>query len=171
MLSGITAPATVPWSKLVYESYRADNWDLYLANGDGSGEIRLTHGDAVDIELRLNRGCSRIALASDRNDNYDIFQSYRDGQSEIYVMNADGSAQTRLTWDSAYDGQPAWSPDGAQIAFTSRRSGEAIWLMGADGSNQRAVAACRYAQHPVWSPDGSQIAFDADGDNDEWNEI
>ena len=38
------------------------------------------------------------------------FTSGRDGNEEIYVMNADGSGQTRLTDDPAADTFPAWSP-------------------------------------------------------------
>ena len=38
------------------------------------------------------------------------FTSGRDGNPEIYVMNADGSAQTRLTNNPAYDSHPIWSP-------------------------------------------------------------
>ncbi len=38
------------------------------------------------------------------------FNSDRDGNNEIYVMNADGSGQTRLTDDPALDANPAWSP-------------------------------------------------------------
>ena len=36
------------------------------------------------------------------------FVSYRDGNPEIYLMNADGSGQTRLTQNSAFDYGPAW---------------------------------------------------------------
>jgi TolB protein len=36
--------------------------------------------------------------------------SSRDGNLEVYVMNADGSGQTRLTDNPAADGSPAWSP-------------------------------------------------------------
>jgi Tol biopolymer transport system component len=38
------------------------------------------------------------------------FESYRDGNFEIYVMNADGSGQTRITNNTANDESPDWSP-------------------------------------------------------------
>src|SRR5689334_19079267 len=47
------------------------------------------------------------------------FTSQRDGNPEIYVMNADGSGQTRLTNNPRGDEFPAWSPDGTKIAFAS----------------------------------------------------
>src|SRR5437773_3962774 len=45
------------------------------------------------------------------------------GTDEIYVMNADGTNQTRLTTNPAADIEPDWSPDGTTIAFTSNRDG------------------------------------------------
>src|SRR5512139_1785348 len=49
------------------------------------------------------------------------FVSTRDGNAEIYSIEADGAGLTRLTNNSAFDGEPAWSPDGQRIAFTSDR--------------------------------------------------
>ena len=49
------------------------------------------------------------------------FHSNRDGNWNIYVMNADGTGQTRLTDDPAADSWPSWSPDGRRIAFISPR--------------------------------------------------
>jgi Tol biopolymer transport system component len=73
-----------------------------------------------------------------------VFQSTRDGQPEIYVMNWDGSGQTRLTNNPAWDTAPVWSPDGTRILFTSLRDGPmspALYLMDADGKNQTRVTA------------------------------
>ena len=68
----------------------------------------------------------RIAFASDR-----------DGNWEIYIMNVDGSEQTRLTNNPADDLSHCFSPDGSKIAFTSDRDGNyEIYMMNADGSGQ-----------------------------------
>jgi Tol biopolymer transport system component len=60
--------------------------------------------------------------------------------SDICVANRDGSGLTRLTTHGGSDDNPAWSRDGTQIAFRSTRAphGQSqIWIMNADGSNQR----------------------------------
>ncbi len=55
-------------------------------------------------------------------------------------MNANGSAQTRLTDNAAADWLPDWSPDGRQIVFVSDRDGDnEIAVMNADGSGQRRL--------------------------------
>jgi Tol biopolymer transport system component len=67
------------------------------------------------------------------------FTSDRDVNREIYVMNAqDGSNQTNLTMNPAFDFDPSWSPDGTKLAFTSDRDGNTeVYVMNAqDGSNQ-----------------------------------
>jgi Tol biopolymer transport system component len=55
---------------------------------------------------------------------------------DIYVMNADGSAQRRLTDHPGQDRYPVWSPDGTLILFYSDRTPQGWYVMKADGSNQ-----------------------------------
>ena len=91
------------------------------------------------------------------------FTRWLDGDTDIYVMNPDGSGQTRITDQSGMDWMPAWSPDGSKIVFATTRHGVAnheIYLMNPDGSDQtRLTDSPSNDIWPSWSPDGSQIAF------------
>ena len=95
------------------------------------------------------------------------FASTREGVSQIFVVNFDGSDPTRLT--NLVDGacQPAWSPDGKRLAFTSPcnankeiYTGAQIFIMNADGSNLEPLPTVPGGDFdPAWSADGTQLAF------------
>jgi len=97
-----------------------------------------------------------------------VFTSLRDGNAEIYVMNDDGSDQTRLTRDAAIDARPAFSPDGRKIAFMSDRDGNyQIYVMNVDGSEvSRLTSGPAANHHPEFSPDGRKITFTGASDCD-----
>ena len=44
------------WSKIVFQSYRDGNWEIYSADGDGANQTRLTADPGIDTMPRLNRG-------------------------------------------------------------------------------------------------------------------
>ena len=94
--------------------------------------------------------------------------STRDGNDEIYIMNANGSGQTRLTFGLANDLNPTFSPDGTKIAFTSTRdSNGEIYIMNADGSNQTNLTNSPLRDRwPSFSPDGTKIVFASNRDSD-----
>ena len=95
-----------------------------------------------------------------------VFESDRDENREIYTMAPDGSNVQNLTNDPADDFNPAWSPDGSQIAFVSNRAGEGeeggqfIFIMNADGSDVHKLTPQNGSDYPVWSPSGEYVAYD-----------
>jgi Tol biopolymer transport system component len=84
---------------------------------------------------------------------------------DLWTIRPDGTALTRLTRTTAKEANPAWSPDGAKIAFDS---GGSIYVTDAQGKkpvNLSAVEADPASgscdSNPTWSPDGKQIALSA----------
>ncbi len=116
-------------------------WDIYVINADGSNETRLTFNQYDDFQPAWAWDGSKFAFVSTRDGECDASLASCNRDREIYVMNADGTGQSRLTNNSAFDNSPAWSSDGSKIAFISDRDGNRqIYVMNADGSNQTRLS-------------------------------
>jgi len=116
--------------------------------------------------LLLGLAClfTTIQLASQSTSKRIAFSSNRDGNSEIYVMNPDGTGQTRLTYSDAWDSLLSWSPSGNKIAFTSFRDGTfEIYVMNPDGTGQANLTNNPGSDsESCWSPDGRELVFSCD---------
>jgi TolB protein len=156
---------------IVFNSERDDdgtgeisNYEIYEMNKDGTNIRRLTDFPEWDTYPSISPDGKKVlwrrVLPTGGNT-----QSGRN--SEIFVMNRDGSSPVNLTNDPAFDGYPAWSPDGSKIAFASNRAGKTagnfhIYIMDADGSDVIKVLendAMVEDARPQWSPDGSRLLF------------
>src|SRR5437016_3659825 len=115
-------------SRIAFVTQRDGNPEIYVMNADGTGVTRVTNDP---------QGDGRPAFAPDGQSI--VFHSSRPaGKQEIWAVNLDGTGLTQLTRDSV-NFSPAVSPDGQTIAYVSvRDKNYDIWLMGRDGSNQRA---------------------------------
>jgi Tol biopolymer transport system component len=147
-----------------------DTYEIYSANADGNGLVKLTDTPGYDAEATISRDGKSI-----------VFTSAREGDLDIYVMNADGSGVRRLTERAGYDGGPFFSHDGSKIVYRASHPAEGkaledyrallekglirpgqldLWVMDADGSNKRQVTDNGAANFgPFWHPDGKRIIF------------
>ncbi len=103
-----------------------------------------------------------------------LFVSTRDGDYAIFGVAAGGGHEQRLTKGKGdpsspkglfFAIEPAWSPDGRQIAFVSKRDGVShVYVMQADGTGVRRLTDARAEDGgPTWSPDRRRIAFAREG--------
>lgn len=82
--------------------------------------------------------------------------------TQIYLMSTDGSSTPKqLTFSKEGAGQPAWSPDGSQLAFVRTVEGKPqVFLLPMQGGEANQLTKSRFgAGNPKWSPDGKKILF------------
>ena len=108
-----------------------------------------------------------------------VFSADFDGPASLWISGLDGSRLRKISQPSNNsvvntDMEPAWSPDGRQIAYrslTGESESSDIWIVQASGAYPLKLTANGAGNSsPAWSPDGRKIAFvsDKDGSNDIW---
>ena len=91
-----------------------------------------------------------------------VFSMSEAGYFHLFAYHPETLPITRLTYGDWDDLQPAISPDGTQIAFTSNRSGHwDLYLLDlTSGETTRFTDDLDYNGHPAWSSDGLWLAYD-----------
>jgi Tol biopolymer transport system component len=132
---------------------------LFVADGDTANNMLCVVGTDGSAPRLIAAPEAGIASARWSPDGTRIAFSYRAGHdSAVYVMDSNGDNQGRIATSALpdFDMSPAWSPDGAVIAFDGDGG---IAIANPDGSNLRTVASSVQGFRPVWSPDGERLLF------------
>ncbi len=146
------------------------DYDIFIANADGTNRRRLTRTPAYDAELE--------GVAPDGTI---VFTSHRDGNLDLYTMDREGKNIRRLTREPGYNGGAFFSSDGKKIVYRAyhpqtseemadfrkllaqrliRPKKAELIVMDRDGKNKRQLTrngAANWA--PSFHPNGRQIIF------------
>jgi Tol biopolymer transport system component len=136
----------------LYSSRFSGNWDIFLRRIGGEKPINLTEDcPEDDYQAVFSPDGGLIAFRSER------------GGGGIFLMGATGESVKRLT-DFGYN--PAWSPDGAQLAFatepildaSNRTTTSELWSIHIESGEKHRIFQGDSVQ-PSWSPHGLRIAY------------
>ncbi|BDW92876.1 DUF5050 domain-containing protein [Allomuricauda sp. XS_ASV26] len=132
-------------------------WSIHTMNSDGTDRKRLTHAkNTWDASPTWSPDGKKIAFGRHYKNAEGI------DQEEIWIMNADGSEQTRI--EPLTGGSPCFMKDG-RILFHSKSEDSEICIANSDGSN--IITLTNNTAEDWWpkiSPNGKQIAYSSDRD-------
>ena len=123
----------------------------------GGKEEKLFSGAGMITHPTWNRDGNRVLFSCTKSGHYNIWEY--DMPTETFTQLTDGVGE---------DSAPAYSPDGAMIAFVSKRDPQktgsqrdtGIWVMNSDGSKQRLITRGEdHDKHLTWSPDGVTLMY------------
>ena len=124
--------------RIVFESDRGGNQQLYVMGGDGSNQRRISVGG----------GGYATPVWSPRGD---LIAFTRTGSFQIGVMGPDGSAERILTRGGYAEG-PSWAPNGRAVMFTRGASSGQLWYVDVASGATRRVPTPLGGSDPAWSP-------------------
>ncbi len=153
-----TTPDFAPDGRsIVYASSITGRSQIYGADLDGRNLRRISYSRSIDVDPVVNpKTGAQIAFVSDRP-----------GTPQVYLMDMDGANVRRLSLGGGDAVQPAWHPEGENVAFSWTRGFEPgnynVFIINV--ATQELVQLTHGAgrnENPVFSPSGTHLAFTSD---------
>jgi TolB protein len=142
-------------------------YQVYVMNVDGSNVVQLTRSPLSDVvSFEWSPDSTRIAFVARATpqDAREVKSGAEIGPF-LYVMNADGTSQTKLLPNSPGEYYPTWSPDGKQILFSFHDFAEGdrlawgFYVINVDGTGRHQVLNVPICRQPSWSWSTNRLAF------------
>jgi TolB protein len=117
-----TAAEKARWKDSMENNYiLACPLDLWVMDVDGSNKKMILHNGATNFAPSWHPDGKRIIFASNMDDWHSDIKQY--GHNfELYLINLDGTALTRITYNNVFDSFPMFSADGKKLVWASNRN-------------------------------------------------
>jgi len=184
-------PASPRSGQIVFSSNRSGPWRIWLIKADGSDLKQLTkqETDDSDVDPMFSPDGKTVLFTSTRGGKAGVWKMLLDeskperlcdgdqaewspqGEKIAFRRNerivtrdlSNGKEITLSPDDWPHCSGPAWNPDAKSIAFAARwESGNAIYIVPAEGGKPVKVYDKQGACEPHWSPDGSRIVYETE---------
>jgi eukaryotic-like serine/threonine-protein kinase len=157
VLPSATPVPTEEIGQIAFVSDRTGSMQIWVINEDSKNARQISNVPEGACQPSWSPDGQQIAFISPCYRKQP--QVYEDAQ--IYLMSVDGS-NVRLMPNTVFgDFDPAWSPDGDRIAFTSVRTGRPhIFVVNLKDNSLQELSDTRFPDiQPAWHPGGKQLAF------------
>lgn len=143
---------------IAFASTRDGNYEIYMINPDGSGEVRLTENDYDDFYPTLRWDGKKIAFSSS------VATKKGPPQKDIFIMDIATRKTKRMTRTPEDEIALNWSPDGKKIAYSKYVRGQPdIFILDlATRTSTRITYNPGEDLNPVWTSDSKYLVFSSD---------
>jgi serine/threonine protein kinase/Tol biopolymer transport system component len=148
--------------QVAFASTRLGLPQLFRVNADGTDLVQITSMEQGACQPSWSPDGLQLVFISPCGGRGEFYETIYN-ESSLYIINADGTGLKQLTPSPGSDFDPAWSPDGERIAFTSVRDGfRQIYALDVESLAVTLLTNTEdtiESSQPAWSPDGSRIAY------------
>jgi TolB protein len=140
-------------TKIYFVSSRSGSKEIWAMDYDGQNQHQVTHLGSISLSPRISPDNTRIAFASLGREGWTI---------RMYSLELNRLVNFPAGTDGGSNQSPAWSSDGAKIAFSSSRSGNPeIWEADANGGDLHKLTNFAGPNvGPTWNPrSNAQLAW------------
>jgi TolB protein len=143
-------------------SFSATGSLAYVPGSAQAGQLRLVWVNRNGAEQPLAAPAHAYQFPRLSPDGLRVAVGVTEQENQVWIYDLSRDTMTRLTFEGNANNDPAWTPDGKRIAFTSNKEGprNLFWQLADGSGGVERLTTSEYADTPsCWCPNGQILVF------------